>query len=66
MFIVQVKHAIKIFERVLLVIFDNAFSHTKFSEDALNAANMNLYPKGKQPVLRESLWDGKVQKNDTT
>ena len=67
MFIVQVKRAIKIFEKKFsgitgIFLFDNAPSHKKFADNALNASNMNVYPGGKQPALRDGLWEGNVQK----
>ena len=67
MFIAQVKRAIKIFEKKFpgitgIFLFDNAPSHKKFADNALNASNMNVYPGGKQPALRDGLWEGNVQK----
>ena len=66
MFIAQVKHAITIFERKFpditgIFLFDNAPSHKKFDDNALNASNMNVYPGEKQPALRDGLWEGSVQ-----
>ena len=67
MFIAQVECAITIFERKFpditgIFLFDNAPSHKKFDDNALNASNMNVYPGGKQPALRDVLWEGSVQK----
>ena len=67
MFIAQVKRAITIFERKFpditgIFLFDNAPSHKKFDDNALNASNMNVYPGWKQPALRDGLWEGNVQK----
>ena len=66
-FIAQVKRAIMIFQRKFpgitgIFLFDNAPSHKKFDDNALNASNMNVYPGGKQPALRDGLWEGNVQK----
>ena len=63
----QVKRAITIFERKFpditgIFLFCNAPSHKKFDDNALNASNMNVYPGGKQPALRDGLWEGHVQK----
>ncbi|CAG8524004.1 16794_t:CDS:2, partial [Racocetra fulgida] len=41
--------------------FDNATSHTVIAPDALVAARMNLYPDGKQPKMRITIWNGKPQ-----
>ena len=61
------KCGITIFERKFpgitgIFLFDNAPSHKKFDDNALNASNMNVYPGGKQPALRDVLWEGSVQK----
>ena len=31
-------------------------------QDGLNPANMNVYPGGKQAIMRDTIWDGNVQK----
>ena len=67
MFIKQVEGALKIFEHrfpgvVGIFLFDNAPSHRKYPPDGLNPANMNVYPGGKQAIMRDTVWDGKVQK----
>ena len=64
MFIAQVKCAMTIFESKFpgitsIFLFDNAPSHKKFDDNALNASNMNVYPGGKQPALE---MEGNVQK----
>ena len=63
----QVERAIDIFESrhpdaQALFLFDNAPSHKKCAEDALNTEKMNVRPGGKQPLLRDTIFDGKVQK----
>ena len=63
----QVARTIDIFERVhphttALFLFDNAPSHQKVADDALNADKMNVGPGGKQPVMRDTIWGGKVQR----
>ena len=66
MFIKQVKVAIDIFERKFphttgIFLFDNAPSHKKYPPDGLSAANMHVYPGGKQAVMRDTKWNGEVQ-----
>ncbi|GBB88203.1 hypothetical protein RclHR1_14740003 [Rhizophagus clarus] len=43
--------------------FDNFSSHAKLADDTLNAAYMNLNPGGKQPIMRDTIFNGQVQKN---
>ena len=43
-------------------LFDDAPSHRKVADDALNADKMNVGPRGKQPKMRDTVWGGKVQK----
>ena len=62
----QVECTINIFERVHpqakgLFLFDNAPSHRKLAEDALNVNRINVHPGGKQPVMRNTKWNGQVQ-----
>ena len=40
----------------LLWIFDNAPSHRKKNEDALNVYHMNLNPGGKAKVMHDTHW----------
>ena len=63
----QVEKTVDIFERIhpdatALFLFDNAPSHRKVAEDALNADKMNIGPGGKQPIMRDTVWGGAVQK----
>ncbi len=44
-----------------LFIFDNAPSHIKKANDALNADAMNLNPGDKQPAMRQTVYNGNVQ-----
>ena len=67
MFIEQVQKAIDVFEQKYtgalgLFIFDNAPSHRKKPADALNADYMNVKDGGSQPHMRDTEWDGEVQK----
>ena len=55
MFIKQVDSALDIFERKFpqvtgIFLFDNAPSHREYPPNGLNAASMNVYPGGKQPM----------------
>ena len=64
--IAQVDRTIDIFERIhpeatALFLFDNAPSHRKMPDDALNADKMNVGPGGKQPKMRATIWGGAVQ-----
>ena len=43
-------------------IFDNAPSHRKMADDALNVDKMNVGPGGKQPKMRDTVWGGAVQR----
>ena len=63
----QVSKTVAIFERLHpeatgVFLFDNAPSHRKVADDALNADKMNVGPGGKQPKMRDTVWGGKVQK----
>ena len=63
----QVTRTADIFERVHpdargLFLFDNAPSHRKMADDTLNADRMNVGPGGKQPKMRDTVWQGAVQK----
>lgn len=69
MFLVQVEKAIDIFEKKYphargIFMFDNAPSHRKYPEDGLNVDRMNVGPGGKQAVMRDTTWNGEIQKND--
>jgi hypothetical protein len=57
--IFQVDRALDVFERRFpsvtgIFLFDNAPRHRKYSPDGLNLANMNVYPGGKQAVMRDT------------
>jgi hypothetical protein len=63
----QVDKAMDIFEAKYpdacgLFLFDNAPSHRKVANDALNAAAMNVNSGGSQPVMRDTEWNGSIQK----
>lgn len=66
MFVKQVNMAVDIFESkyhdtIGLFIFDNAPSHRKKSDDSLNPDHMKVKNGGKQPQMRDTEWNGKVQ-----
>ena len=66
-FLEQVDTAIDIFEAKFpnsqgLFIFDNAPIHKKYPDDALNADRMNVRPGGKQPIMKDTVFNGEVQK----
>ena len=42
--------------------FDHSSGHTAFAEDALNARCMNFRPGGKQLVMHDTIYNGKLQK----
>jgi hypothetical protein len=46
---------------IAVFAFDHSSSHTKVADDSLNAFKMNLNPGGKQPVMRNTIYNGKVQ-----
>ena len=47
-------------------MFDQSSGHCAFSNDALIAHKMNVSDGGKQPFLRDTMWDGKPQKMVTS
>lgn len=67
MFVDQVKRALDIFDRkfpgvTVIFLFDNAPSHRKYPADGLNVASMNVYPGGKQAIMRDTVWNDNIQK----
>ena len=65
----QVEKAINInvFERVHpeaqgIFLFDNAPSHCKMPDDTPNVDKMNAGPGGKQLIMRDTMWEGRIQK----
>ena len=63
----QVEQTITIFEEIhphaqALFLFDNAPSHKKMSEDSLNIERMNFNPGGMQPIMRDTVWNGQIQR----
>ena len=57
----KVAKAVDVFERVhpdatWLFLFNNAPSHRKMADDALNADKMNVGRGDKQPKMRDMIW----------
>ena len=46
---------------IAVFAFDNSSSHAKLADDTLNATNMNLNPGGKQPIMRDTIFNGQIQ-----
>ena len=38
--------------------FDHSSGHTAFAEDALNVNRMNIHPRGAQPRIRDTYYNG--------
>jgi hypothetical protein len=63
----QIKEkALPIFEAthsgcIALFAFDNATSHAAFANDALVASKMGWHDGGKQPYMRDTMFDGRIQ-----
>ena len=43
-------------------VFDHSSCHAAMADDALDANKMNVNPGGKQRKMRDTVWDGRVQK----
>jgi len=61
-----VEKTIPVFERmhpgaIAVFAFDNSSSHSAFAADALNARAMNVNSGGKQPKMRDTIFNGQVQ-----
>ena len=67
-FLKQMEAAIKIAkvkyspDKYNVWFFDHSSGHTTFAEDVLNASRMNVKPGGKQPVMHDTVYNGKLQK----
>ena len=69
-FIAQMERAIKIAEIKYpktqgwrhVWVFDHSSCHAAMGDDALEVAHMNVKPGGKQRIMRDTTYDGKVQK----
>ena len=63
----QVEKAVDIFELKYphargVFLFDNAPSHRTIADNQLNVDKMNVSSGGKQPVMRDTVWNGNVQR----
>ena len=45
-----------------LFLSDSAPSHTNYLPDGLAAVTMNVYPGGKQPLMKDTVWNGSTQR----
>ena len=68
-FMSQVENAVKLAdykypadEHNLVFLFDQSSGHTAYAEDALNVRCMNVNPGGSQPKMRDTTWNGTLQK----
>ena len=50
----------------LVSLFGHSSCHTAMPDDALDVNKMNVNPRGKQRVVQDGCWDGKVQKMNYT
>ena len=65
----QLKQAVKIADAnypkadgwQVVWIFDHSSCHAAMPSDALDVSKMNVYPGGKQRVMRDGWWGGKPQ-----
>ena len=69
-FLQQMDHAVTIAKSKypgaqIIWIFDNSSCHNAYADNALIAAHMNANPGGKQHCLRDTVWQGRVQKMNT-
>lgn len=73
-FVIQVERAVKIANikypkaegwRVVWV-FDHSSCHAAMADDSLDVNQMNVRPGGKQRVMRDGMFDGRVQKMVTS
>ena len=46
----------------VVFIFDSSSCHRAYAPDSLNTRTMNVKPGGAQPPLRDTVWNGRVQK----
>lgn len=68
-FMAQMEEAVKLAETKypmakgyrLVWIFDQSSCHAAKAENALDVSKMNVKPGGKQPAMRNTIWQGRVQ-----
>ena len=68
-FLKQMENAVKIADikypsdkYTKVCFFDQSSGHCAFKDDSLNVRRMNVGPGGAQPRMRDTVWNGKVQK----
>ena len=68
-FMLQMKKAVQIAEfkynpstHTIIWLFDQSSCHKAYAPDALNANKMNVNPGGVQPLMRDTVWVGRVQR----
>ena len=49
-------------DNTIVFLFDQSSGHCAFANDAFIAHKMDVSDGGKQPYLRDTMWDGKPQK----
>ena len=67
MLITQLRKAVTLFEKKYpaaqrLFFFYHAPSQMKWPENALNADKINVRDGGKQPYMKDTVWNGSVQR----
>lgn len=68
-FMRQIERAVQIAEfkfdpatHTIVWMFDQSSCHKAYASDALIASKMNVHPGGSQPLMRDTVWAGKVQR----
>ena len=46
----------------VVFVFDHSSCHGAYAKNALNASKMNAQPGGKEPLMRDTMWNAKTQK----
>ena len=46
----------------IVFLFDQSSGHTAYNDDSLQVSRMNVNPGGSQPAMRDTMYDGRVQK----
>ena len=65
----NVKDAVQVAEHVypssshtIMWVFDQSSCHRVYADDAFNVRRMNVRPGGTQPVMRDTMWERRVQR----
>ena len=43
-------------------VFDHSSCHAAMADDALDVRRINIKPGGKQQIMRDTMWDGRIWK----